>query len=131
MENQSAISYASGPSEAPLLGETIGANFQRISDRFPDREALVDCATKRRFTYRQLNQEVDRFACGLLALGIEKGDRVGIWSPNSVEWVITQYATAKLGIILVNVNPSYQRRELEYVVKQSGIRVLISAVGHK
>jgi fatty-acyl-CoA synthase len=125
------VSYASGASDVPLLGETIGANFQRISDRFPDREALVDCTSKRRFTYRQLNHEVDRVARGLLALGIEKGDRVGIWSPNSVEWVLAQYATAKLGIILVNVNPSYQRRELEYVMRQSGIKVLILAVGHK
>ncbi len=131
MHERALVSYGSGASEVPLLGETIGANFQRISDRFPDRDALVDAATKRRFTYRELNHEVDRFALGLLALGIEKGDRVGIWSPNSVEWVITQYATAKLGIILVNVNPSYQRRELEYVLKQSGIKVLVSAVSHK
>jgi fatty-acyl-CoA synthase len=131
MHELASVSYGSGASDVPLLGETIGANFQRISDRFPDREALVDCTLKRRFTYRQLNHEVDRFALGLLALGIEKGDRVGIWSPNSVEWVITQYATAKLGIILVNVNPSYQRRELEYVLQQSGIKVLVSAVSHK
>ena len=131
MEPAAAMSYASGPTDVPLIEETIGHNFKRISDRFPNREALVDCTTKRRFTYRELDHAVDTFARGLLALGLEKGDRIGVWSPNTVEWVITQYATAKLGIILVNVNPSYQRRELEFVVKQSGMKVLVSAIGHK
>jgi fatty-acyl-CoA synthase len=126
-----AISYASGTSDAPLLGETIGQNFDRTVARFPQRDALVDCATKRRFTYADLDRAIDRVARGLLALGIAKGDRVGIWSPNVAEWVMVQYATAKIGAILVNVNPAYQRRELAYVITQSGMKILVSALGHK
>ncbi|MGO8999597.1 MAG: AMP-binding protein [Polyangiaceae bacterium] len=126
-----ALSYASGTSDLPLLGETIGRNFERTVARFGDREALVDRATNRRYTYRQLDEEIDRAARGLLALGVAKGDRVGIWSPSSAEWMIVQYATAKIGAILVNINPAYQRRELEYVLGQSGATVLLSAVSHK
>jgi fatty-acyl-CoA synthase len=124
-------SYASGISDRPLLGETIGENFERTVARFGDREALVDVASGRRWTYASLNADVDRLARGLRARGIEKGDRVGIWAPNCAEWVITQYATAKIGAVLVNVNPAYRTHELEFVVKQSGMKLLISAVSFK
>jgi fatty-acyl-CoA synthase len=124
-------SYASGTSDLPLLGETIGENLERTVARFGDREALVDVASGRRWTYASLNADVDRLARGLLARGIEKGDRVGIWAPNCAEWVITQYATAKIGAILVNVNPAYRTHELEFVVRQSGMKLLVSAVSFK
>src|SRR4051794_21626456 len=125
------LSYASGISDQALLGETIGENFERTVARFGDREALVDVAAGTRWTYAELDAAVNRVALGLLARGIEKGDRVGIWAPNCAEWVIVQYATAKIGAILVNVNPAYRTHELDYVVKQSGLRLLISAVSFK
>jgi fatty-acyl-CoA synthase len=125
------LSYASGISDVPLLGETIGANLERTVTRFPDREALVEVVTGRRWTYAQLDAAVNAIALGLLGRGIEKGDRVGIWAPNCAEWVITQYATAKIGAILVNINPAYRTHELAYVVKQSGVRLIVSAVSFK
>jgi fatty-acyl-CoA synthase len=125
------LSYASGISDLPLLGETIGENLERTVARFGDREALVDVAAGTRWTYAEFDAAVNRVALGLLARGIEKGDRVGIWAPNCAEWVIVQYATAKIGAILVNVNPAYRTHELDYVVKQSGMRLLISAVSFK
>jgi fatty-acyl-CoA synthase len=124
-------SYASGVSGIPLLGETIGENLERTVARFGDREALVDVASGRRWTYASLNADVNRLARGLLARGIEKGDRVGIWAPNCAEWVITQYATARIGAILVNVNPAYRTHELDFVVRQSGMKLLVSAVSFK
>ncbi|MGH4000987.1 MAG: AMP-binding protein [Pseudonocardiaceae bacterium] len=124
-------SYVSGVSEVPLLGDTIGDNFDRTVARYGDREALVDCASGRRWTYSQLSAEVDAMAYGLLAAGIGKGDRVGIWAPNCPEWLLTQYATAKIGAILVNINPAYQARELEYVLKAAGIGMLIAAKSFK
>ncbi|GMA20709.1 fatty-acyl-CoA synthase [Arsenicicoccus piscis] len=125
------LSYASGTSEVPLLGQTIGDNLARTAARFPEREALVDVPSGRRWTYAELDRAVDELARGLLALGLERGDRLGIWSPNRPEWTLVQYATAKIGVILVNVNPAYRSHELEYVVKQSGLRVLVSAVSYK
>jgi fatty-acyl-CoA synthase len=125
------LSYASGISDVPLLGETIGANLERNVARFGDRDVLVDVPAGRRFTYAEFDDAVNRVALGLLAGGIEKGDRVGIWAPNCAEWVIVQYATAKIGAILVNVNPAYRTHELEYVVQQSGMRLLVSAVSFK
>ncbi|MFD1931967.1 AMP-binding protein [Nonomuraea mangrovi] len=124
-------SYSSAVADTPLLGETIGQNLERTVSRFGGREALVDVPTGRRWTYTELNEQVDGLARSLLARGIAKGDRVGIWAPNCAEWVFTQYATAKIGAILVNVNPAYRGHELEYVVRQSGMRLLISAVSHK
>ncbi|HEV8064401.1 MAG TPA: AMP-binding protein [Acidimicrobiales bacterium] len=123
---QAGVSYASGASEAPLLGETIGQNFDRTSARFGEREALVDCPSGRRWTYSQLQADVNELAGGLLAAGIVKGDRVGIWAPNCAEWVLVQYATAKLGAILVNVNPAYRAHELEYVLNQAGVSLLVT-----
>ncbi len=120
-------SYASGVSEVPLLGDTIGDNFDRTVAAYPDRDALVDRAAGRRWTYRELAAEVNALALGLLSLGIGKGDRVGIWSPNRAEWTFLQYATAKIGAILVNINPAYRSHELEYVLNQAGIRLLVAA----
>jgi fatty-acyl-CoA synthase len=124
-------SYSSVTADTPLLGETIGANFERIVARYGDREALVDLGTRRRWTYSELDVEVDALALGLMERGIAKGDRVGIWAPNCAEWVMVQYATAKIGAILVNVNPAYRSHELKYVVNQSGMRMLISYPLHK
>ncbi|HYN52706.1 MAG TPA: AMP-binding protein [Thermoleophilaceae bacterium] len=120
-------SYAHGTGSMPLLGETIGANLERTAARVPEAEALVSCHQGARFTWAELNAAVDRLALGLLGLGLEKGDRVGVWTPNCFEWALTQYATAKLGVILVNVNPAYRTSELEYALRQSGCRVLVAA----
>jgi len=120
-------SYASGTSDVPLLGETIGDNFDRTVAADPNREALVEVPTGRRWTYAQLRADVDALALGLLGDGVAKGDRVGIWAPNMAEWTLLQYATAKIGAILVNINPSYRTHELDYVLRQAGISLLVSA----
>ncbi|NKY86077.1 AMP-binding protein [Nocardia veterana] len=120
-------SYTHGVWDVPLLGETIGANLDRTADVHGDRDALVDRVTGVRWNYRELVREVDAVALGLLDAGIAKGDRVGIWSPNRAEWTLVQFATAKIGAILVNINPAYRSEELRYVLTQAGIRVLISA----
>ncbi|HET8583832.1 MAG TPA: AMP-binding protein [Jatrophihabitans sp.] len=125
------LSYASGASSTPLLGETIDANLRRAVARFPDREAVVDVAAGRRLTYTELDAAVDELARGFAARGIAKGDRVGIWAPNCVEWFLTQYATARIGAILVNINPAYRTHELEYVLRQASIGTLVSAVAFK
>jgi fatty-acyl-CoA synthase len=124
-------SYVSGASSTPLLGETIGATFDRTVARFGDREALVSREQGARFTYGELSEAVERVARGLLALGVEPGERVGIWAPNCTEWALVQFATAKLGIILVNINPAYRTSELEYALRQSGCRALVSAQAFK
>ncbi|MDQ3506236.1 MAG: AMP-binding protein [Actinomycetota bacterium] len=124
-------SYSSGTGPLPLLGDTIGANLDRTVAARSDHEALVDCATSRRWTYAELSAEVDACALGLAARGVGKGDRVGIWAPNCAEWAFTQYGTAKLGAILVNINPAYRTHELGYVLKQAGISVLVSAAAFK
>jgi fatty-acyl-CoA synthase len=124
-------SYASGISEAPLLGDTIGDNLDRTAALWPDRDALIDRHAGLRLTYREFNARVDALALGLLRAGLVKGDRVGIWSPNRAEWTITQYATAKLGLILVNINPAYRTHELEFVLNQAGVRMLVAAPGFK
>ena len=120
-------SYAASPSSTPLLQETIGANFERTAARFPDAPALIDAPSGRTWTYARLRQDVNDVAAGLVARGLQAGDRVGIWSPNCPEWTIAQYATAKAGIILVNVNPAYRQAELDFVVRQSGMRMLLTA----
>jgi fatty-acyl-CoA synthase len=124
-------SHVSGTSDTPLLGDTIGDNLDRTVAAFGDRDALVERATGRRWTYRQFADEVNAVALGLVDLGVEKGERVGIWAPNCAEWTFTQYATAKIGAILVNINPAYRVHELEYVLNQSGIRVLVAAESFK
>jgi fatty-acyl-CoA synthase len=125
------LSYVSGTSDKPLLGETIDANLRRAVARFGDREAVVDAATERRLTYRELDEAVEAVARGLLARGIAAGDRVGIWAPNCLEWFLVQYATARVGAILVNINPSYRTHELDYVLRQAEIGTLVSAVAFK
>ncbi|MPZ80122.1 MAG: AMP-binding protein [Actinophytocola sp.] len=124
-------SYVSGTSDKPLLGDTIGDDFDRTVAAHGDRDALVDRATGRRWTYRRLADEVNAVALGLVDLGVEKGDRVGIWAPNCAEWTFTQYATAKIGAILVNINPAYRVHELTYVLNQAGIRTLVAASSFK
>lgn len=124
-------SYSSGAWDVPLLGDTIGDNFDRTVAAFPDNDALVDMAGGRRWTYRALAEEVDALAAGLLAAGIGSGDRIGIWAPNCPEWVFVQYATAKIGAILVTVNPAYRVHELEYVLRQAGIRMVVSTRSFK
>ncbi len=120
-------SYISGKSDKPLLGVTIGDMFDAIVARYPDNEALVVCHQALRYTYRQLKAQVDQCARALIALGVQKGQRVGIWAPNCAEWAITQFATSKIGAILVNINPSYRVHEVQYALKQSGCTYLIIA----
>jgi len=120
-------SYTSGASERPLLGLTIGEMFDGIVARYPDNDALIVRHQRLRYTYRELQEEVNRCARGLMAMGVERGDRVGIWSPNGAEWVILQFATGKMGAILVNINPAYRLHELEYALKQSGCTTIVIA----
>lgn len=124
-------SYASGTSTTPLLGDTIGDNLDRAIARFGDREALVSVHQDLRYTYAQFGEAVDRCARAFIAAGLEPGERVGIWSPNCAEWALVQYATAKAGIVLVNINPAYRTSELAYVLNQSGIRMLVAATAFK
>jgi fatty-acyl-CoA synthase len=124
--------YTAGDTDVPLLEDTIGGNFERMVARFPFHDALIEAAPvpgadARRWSYTKMNDDVDRLARALLALGVAKGERVGIWSPNCAEWTLLQYATAKVGAVLVNVNPSYRSHELEFVVNQSGMRMLVTA----
>ena len=116
------LSYAQGVCAEPLLGETISANLDRTIARVPDAEALISYRQGARYTYAEFGEAVDRLAGGMLAAGLNKGDRVGVWSPNRAEWALIQYATAKVGVILVNINPAYRTSELEYALGQSGCR---------
>jgi len=125
------LSYSHGTSATPLLGETIGDNLRRIAARFGDSEAMVDVPPGHRWTYRELDADTDALARGLLAAGIAPRDRVGIWAPNCGEWVLLQFATAKIGAILVNINPAYRGHELAYVLRQAGVRLLVSAESFK
>ncbi len=119
-------SYAHGASRTPLLGETIGENLRRVAAEFPDGDAVVDLGQGARYTYAKFDAEVDRLAAALIAAGLDAGDRVGIWAPNRVEWVVTQYASARAGVILVNLNPAYRAHELGFALRQSGCRLLIT-----
>jgi fatty-acyl-CoA synthase len=124
-------SYVHGASDIPLLGNTIGEHFDDVVRRWPDREALVVKHQNIRWTYSQLKEQVDALAAGLVALGLEPGDRIGIWSPNNAEWVTTQFATARAGLILVNINPAYRLAELEFALKKVDCRALITARSFK
>src|SRR5258707_11530351 len=124
-------SYLHGPSLTPLLGETIGENLRRTVGRFGDREALVVRWQGYRATYRQLWDQATALARALIASGVQAGDRVGIWSPNRFEWVVTQFATARIGAILVNINPAYKTSELHYALTQSGGSLLIHSRGFR
>jgi fatty-acyl-CoA synthase len=120
------LSYAQGACGEPLIGETIGQNLERTVARVPDSDALVSCHQGLSYTYSEFNDAVDALASGMLAAGLRKGDRLGVWSTNRAEWALVQYATAKLGVILVNVNPAYRASELEYALGQSGCRWIIA-----
>src|SRR5499427_386526 len=122
-----AASYVHGASTVPLLGETIGENLRRTVQRVPTAEALVVHHQSYRATYAELWDQTTRAARGLLARGVKKGDRVGIWSPNRAEWVVLQYATARMGASLVNINPAYKTAELSYALRQSGTSCLVLA----
>ena len=125
------LSLTAGETDVPLIEQTIGDNFDATVARFPDREALVDVAQGARWTWSELKRDVDVAARGFLAAGVEKGDRVGIWAPNCAEWTIVQFATAKIGAILVNINPAYRTHELKYVLGQAGIRMIVAAPSFK
>src|SRR5262245_5485731 len=124
-------SYVHGASAVPLIGETLGVHFDRIVERLPDRDALIVRHQHISWSWRELQRQVDAFAAGLIALGLRPGERIGIWSPNNAEWVITQFATAKAGLILVNINPAYRLAELEYALNKVGRRALITATSFK
>src|SRR5437879_5487330 len=124
-------SYVHGNSGPPLIGKTIGALLDEVSATDGSREALVVAHQKIRWTYSELKSRSDAFASGLLSLGLEPGDRVGIWAPNCAEWTIAQFATAKAGLILVNMNPAYRLSELEHALRSVGCRALISATRFK
>ncbi|MET9134254.1 AMP-binding protein [Streptomyces antibioticus] len=126
-----ALSYAHGTSATALLGDTIGANLDRAVATWPEREALVDVPSERRWTYAEFGADVDRLASALLGAGAVKGDRVGIWAVNCAEWVLVQYATARIGAIMVNINPAYRTHEVEYVLNQAGISLLFASVSHR
>ena len=121
------LSYASGATSPPLLDETIGDNLARTTATFPDREALVECATGRRWTYGEFYEATRRIATALIERGTKPGDRIGMWSPNTAEWPMIQYATAQVGAILVNINPAYRADELEYVLNQSSMCTVFAA----
>jgi fatty-acyl-CoA synthase len=127
----SQLSYVHGASETPFIGDTIGVHFDLVAERFAERDALIVRHQQIRWTYGELKERVDSFAAGLLALGLKRGDRVGIWSPNNAEWVIAQFATAKAGLILVNINPAYRVAELEYVLNKAGCVALVTAAQFK
>jgi fatty-acyl-CoA synthase len=127
----STESYAHGASDIPLIGQTIGASFDRTVATWGDRPGLIVRQQGIRWTYRELGEKVDALAAGLVALGLQPGDRVGIWSPNNAEWVVTQFATAKAGLILVNINPAYRLAELEYALNKVGCRALVTATAFK
>src|SRR5260370_1594802 len=124
-------SYRQGTAAAAVRGETMGGNLRRIAAMLGGSEAVVDVPTGRRWTYRQLDADTNALARGLLAAGVEARDRVGIWAPNCAEWVLLQYATAKIGAILVNINPAYRSHELSHVLRQAGVRLLVSAESFK
>ncbi len=121
------LSYDSGATSPPLIDQTIGENLAATAAAFPDREALVECATGRRWTYAEFHEATRRIATALLERGTKPGDRIGIWSPNSAEWAMIQYATAQVGAILVNINPAYRAHELEYVLNQSAMCTVFAA----
>src|SRR5262245_2762864 len=120
-------SYVHGASIVPLLGETIGENLRRTVARFPEAEALVVRHQSYRATYAELWDQTTQAARGPLAQGVKQGDGIGIWSPNRAEWVVIQYATARIGAILLNINPAYKTAELSYALQQSGISLLLLA----
>ncbi|PYE19329.1 fatty-acyl-CoA synthase [Williamsia limnetica] len=123
----SELSYTQGESNPPLLTVTIGESLRQTAENFSGNDALVDVPTGRRWTYREFREHVRALAAGLARSGLTRGDRVGLWAPNCAEWVLTQYATAELGLVLVNLNPAYRQTEIEFALNQSGARIVIAA----
>src|SRR5215467_4788883 len=126
-----AKSYVHGASNIPLLGETIGQNLRNTKNKFPDRDALVCVHQNYRANYAEFWEQVETIAKAFLAIGAQKADRIGIWCPNRFEWVLVQYATARIGVILVNINPAYRVSELTYVLQQTAISIVVSASSFK
>ena len=126
-----ALSYVHGASPIPLIGKTIGVFFDEAVARWRDRDALIVCHQGVRWSFGELKEQVDRLAAGLIALGLKPGERIGIWAPNNAEWLITQFATAKAGLVLVNINPAYRLGELEYALNKVGCAALITAAAFK
>src|SRR5687768_8329939 len=124
-------SYVCGTSNVPLIGETIGVHFDWIAEKFADRDALIVPHQGVRWTYRELQRQVNNLAAGLVRFGLKPGERIGIWSQNCAEWVLTQFATPKAGLILVNINPAYRRAELEYALNKVQCKALILAPSFK
>jgi fatty-acyl-CoA synthase len=118
-------SYVHGASVLPLLGDTVGTLLDRVTAAHPKRAALVACVQGVRLSYHQFHAAVERAAAGLLALGLQRGDRIGIWAPNRVEWVLLQFAAPKAGLVLVNINPAYRTHELEYSLNKVACRALV------
>ncbi|MGC2038576.1 AMP-binding protein, partial [Paraburkholderia caledonica] len=127
IEPKDGLSYVRGSTEIPLSEATIGEFLRSTAERFPDRPAVVFREQQIRWTWKEFAEEVDILAAGFLALGIVKGDRVGIWSPNRVEWLLTQFATARIGAVLVNINPAYRLAELEYALNKVGCKAIVAA----
>jgi len=125
------ISYTNGVSQIPLLGETIGENFRKTVNKYPTADALVSIHQNHKVDYKTFFNDTTKVAKSLIAIGISKGDRVGIWAPNCFEWTQLQFATARIGVILVNVNPAYRAHELEFVINQSELSVIFSAISYK
>ena len=119
------LSHFKGPTEPPKLQTTIGDALVSAAERWGDLDALISVHQQRRFTYSQLLEEVDRLASNLIALGLQKGDRIGIWSPNCFEWVLTQFAAARAGLVFVTINPAYRLHEAEYTFNKVGVRALV------
>lgn len=130
IEPRDNLSYVRGSTEIPLSEATVGQFLRDTAARFPDRPAVVFREQGIRWTWKEFSEEIDVLASGLLALGIEKGDRVGIWSPNRVEWLLTQFATARIGAVLVNINPAYRLAELEYALNKVGCKAIILSLIH-
>src|SRR5512136_2144298 len=125
MPGKVSYSYAFRGSEKPLIGKTIGDMFDEIAEKYPDNDAIVSLHQGIRYTYRELQKELNRAAKGFIALGLKKGDRLAIWATNIAEWIVTQFATAKAGVIMVNINPAYRTHELEYALAQSETQALL------
>src|SRR5215471_6496705 len=125
------LSYVHGASSKPLIGQTIGDCFDQTCAAHPDAPALISRHQDIRWSYAEMKSRVDALAAGLLALGLEPGDRIGIWAPNCAEWALTQFAAAKAGLILVNINPAYRLSEAEYALNKVGCKAIVTAIQHK
>jgi fatty-acyl-CoA synthase len=129
--SQSSSSHVRGAESRPIIESTVGEVLDQATDRWPDVEALVSVEQSVRWTYAQFNRRVNHLAAGLLALGLKPGDRVGIWAPNCAEWILTQFATGRVGLIQVNINPAYRLSELEFTLNKVGVKAVVAAESFK